>query len=282
MAKKVVITTDSTCDLSPELAKRFDIGIIPLTVLFAGESHLDDGSITSDRIFERYRADGTLPKTAAPGVQQFEDFFESYTRQGFEVVHIDLSAELSSTYSTASLVAGEMDGVYTVDSRSLTTGIGLLALEGARCRDEGMSAAEIAAHLTELRDKVDVSFVLDTLEFMWKGGRCSGVAALGANLLKLKPAIEMNDGTLAVYKKYRGNIKAVYKQYIRERLSGRKIRPERVFITDSGEVDEQTITELAELVRELTGAREIYHTTAGCTVDAHCGPGTLGVLFINE
>ena len=282
MAKKVAITTDSTCDLSPELAKRFDIGIIPLTVLFAGESHLDDGSITSDRIFERYRADGTLPKTAAPGVQQFEDFFEGYTRQGFEVVHIDLSAELSSTYSTASLVAGEMDGVYTVDSRSLTTGIGLLALEGARCRDEGMSAAEIAAHLTELRDKVDVSFVLDTLEFMWKGGRCSGVAALGANVLKLKPSIFVTDGKMTVGKKFRGTLESALLSYVRMQLEGRDdLDLSRIFVTYSGD-DYHVASKVIAEIKKYAAFAEILETSAGSTVSTHCGPNTLGILFMTK
>ena len=179
-------------------------------------------------------------------------------------------------------MSSELDGVYVVDSRMLSTGVGLLVIEGAECRDKGMSAAEIAEHLTALTEKVDTSFVLDTLEFMWKGGRCSGVAALGANLLKLKPALEMKDGKLGVYKKYRGSINSVYRQYITERLSGKKVRPGHVFITESGEIEQSVIDELEALVRELIPVQEIHHTIAGCTVSSHCGPKTLGVLFINE
>ena len=164
----------------------------------------------------------------------------------------------------------------------LSTGIGLLAIEGAECRDRGMGARDIAAHLRELSAKVQTSFVLDTLEFMWKGGRCTGVAALGANLLHLKPALEMKDGKLVVYKKYRGSIEHVYKQYIRERLNGRKVRPGHVFITDSGEVEESTVEEICSLVRELIPVEEIHHTLAGCTISTHCGPKTLGILFIEE
>ena len=145
-----------------------------------------------------------------------------------------------------------------------------------------MSAAEIAAHLQSLTDKVSTSFVLDTLTFMWKGGRCSGITALGANLLKLKPALRMNEGKLEVFKKYRGSIEHVYRQYITEMLSGRKIRPGHIFITESGEVEPETIAELTALVRELSGCREVHHTLAGCTVSSHCGPKTLGVLFIEE
>jgi DegV family protein with EDD domain len=160
--------------------------------------------------------------------------------------------------------------------------VGLLAIEGAECAAAGMSAKEIAEHLNGLTGKVSTSFVLDTLEFMWKGGRCTGVAALGANLLHLKPALEMKDGKLVVYKKYRGSIEHVYKQYIRERLSGRKVRPGHVFITDSGEVAESTVEELCSLVRELIPVEEIHHTLAGCTISTHCGPKTLGILFIEE
>ena len=145
-----------------------------------------------------------------------------------------------------------------------------------------MSAAEIAAHLEGLTDKVETSFVLDTLEFMWKGGRCSGVAALGANLLKLKPALEMKDGKLGVYKKYRGSMEHVYRQYISERLSGRKIRPGHVFLTESGEIDPAVLEELEKLIYTLSGCREVHHTIAGCTISSHCGPRTLGVLFIDE
>ena len=124
-----------------------------------------------------------------PGVQDFMDFFSGFVKGGFEVVHLDISSELSNTFNAARLAAAELEGVYTVDSRMLSTGVGLLAIEGAECRDRGMAAADIAARLQSLTEKVDTSFVLDTLEFMWKGGRCSGVAALGANLLKLKPCL---------------------------------------------------------------------------------------------
>ena len=233
-------------------------------------------------MFARYHEDGSLPKTAAPNIQDFSDFFEKYTSQGYEVVHLDISAELSSSYSTACLAAEDMEGVYVIDSLMLSTGIGLLAIEGAECRDRGMSAAEIADHLNELRHKVSTSFVLDTLEFMWKGGRCTAVTAFGANLLKIKPGLEMADGKLDIYKKYRGNMSHVYEQYILERMEGKKIRPGHIFLTESGEIEEETIAHLEELIREKSGCKEVHHTYAGCTVSSHCGPRCLGVLFIEE
>ena len=282
MSKPVMITADSTCDLSEELLSRYNVKILPLTILLGEESFLDGAHYTPADMYRRYRADGTLPKTAAPSLQQITDFFTPFLNEGYEIVHLDISSELSSTFNNARIVSSELDGVYVVDSRMLSTGVGLLVIEGAECRDKGMSAAEIAEHLTALTEKVDTSFVLDTLEFMWKGGRCSGVAALGANLLKLKPALEMKDGKLGVYKKYRGSINSVYKQYITERLSGKKVRPGHVFITESGEIEQSVIDELEALVRELIPVQEIHHTIAGCTVSSHCGPKTLGVLFINE
>ena len=282
MSKPVIITADSTCDLSQELLERFAIKTIPLTILLGEESFYDGIQFTPADMYRRYRADGTLPKTSAPSVQQFIDFFRPFVEAGCEVVHLDISSELSSSYSTACIAAAELGDVYPVDSRMLSTGVGLLAIEAAECRDRGMEAKEIAEYIASLTGKVDTSFVLDTLEFMWKGGRCSGVAALGANLLHLKPALEMSGGKQGVYKKYRGSIKAVYKQYVAERLAGKSVRPGHVFITNSGEVDEATLAELEALIRSTIEVKEVHHTTAGCTIASHCGPKTLGVLFINE
>ena len=282
LTKPVVITSDSTCDLSQELLDRFQIPIIPLTITLGDESFFDGQGFTPLDMYARYEQDGTLPKTSAPSVQEFLDFFSGFTDKGCEVVHLDISSELSNTYNAACMAAEEIGNVHVVDTRMLSTGVGLLAIEGAECRDRGMGAAEIAEHLRSLTDKVQTSFVLDTLQFMWKGGRCSAVAALGANLLSLKPGLEMKDGKLGVYKKYRGNINHVYKQYVKERLQGRKVRPGHVFVTESGEVDDAVLEEIYALVRETIPVKEIHHTMAGCTISTHCGPKTLGILFIEE
>ena len=282
MSKPVVITADSTVDLSPELLERFRIHTIPLTITLGEDSFPDGQGFTPLDMYARFRQDKILPKTSAPGVQEFLDFFSPFTEQGCEVVHLDISAELSNTFNAARLAAQELEGVWPVDSRMLSTGVGLLAIEAAECRDRGMGAAEIAAHLESLTDKVSTSFVLDTLECMWKGGRCTGGAALGANLLHLRPALEMKDGRLGVYKKYRGNMRSVYRQYITERVTDKAIRPGHVFLTESGEIDPAVVEELIQLVYTLTGCREIHHTMAGCTISTHCGPACLGVLFIEE
>ena len=282
MPKPVVITTDSTCDLSREILARFDIRVIPLTILLGDESYLDGVGFDAQDIYSRYRKDGTLPKTSAPGIQQFMDFFTPILDEGCEIVHLDISAELSSSYNNACIAASELGGVHVVDSRMLGTGIGLLAIEGAECRDRGMPAEEIAGHLRALTEKVDTSFVLDTLEFMWKGGRCSAVSALGANLLRLKPALEMRDGKLSVYKKYRGSIQSVYRQYVKERLASAEVRPGHIFVYNSGEVSDETLEEINAIVREAVPGAEIHNTLAGCTVASHCGPKTLSVMFIRK
>lgn len=282
LTQSVVITSDSTCDLSQELLDRYDIPVIPLTITLGEDTFLDGSSFTPLDMYARYKQDGTLPKTSAPSVQEFLDFFSQFTEKGCEVVHLDISSELSNTYNAACMAAEELGHVHVVDSRMLSTGVGLLAIEGAECRDRGMGAQEIAEHLRGLTGKVQTSFVLDTLQFMWKGGRCSAVSALGANLLSLKPGLEMKEGKLGVYKKYRGNIKNVYKQYVKERLQGRRVRPGHVFITESGEVDDAVLEEICALVRETIPVQEIHHTLAGCTVSTHCGPKTLGILFIEE
>ncbi|MGI5977297.1 MAG: DegV family protein [Candidatus Limivicinus sp.] len=282
MNKPVIITADSTCDLSDELVEKYNIKIIPLTITLGDESFLDGRDFTPDVMYRRFRADGTLPKTAAPSIQQYADFFGSLVKAGYEVVHLNISAELSGSFNNAHIAASEFEGVYPIDTRTLSTGIGILALEGSECSEKGMSGAEIYEHLMSLVPHVDISFVLDTLEFMWKGGRCTGVVALGANLLRLKPALEMRDGKLEVYKKYRGSIDGVYKQYIIERLKGKKVRPGHIFITHSGEVPDSKIEELKELVNSLVPNMQLHVTVAGCTVSSHCGPKTLGVLFITE
>ena len=282
MAKPVIICADSTCDMPRELLERYDIRIIPLSILLGEESYFDDADFSPDKIYEYVEQTGTLPKTSAPSVQQFIDFFAPAVEAGYEVVNVSISSELSATFASSRIAASDFEGVYTVDSRSLCNGLALLLLEAAKCRDEGMCAADIAARLEELVPKLDTSFVIDTLEFLWKGGRCSGVAALGANVLKLRPAIQMKDGKLDVYKKYRGNMANVYKQYAREALSGKEIDGRHVFLADSGNVSEESVAAVTEIIREFAPDAEIHKTRAGCTVSSHCGPGTLGVIFLRK
>ena len=285
MPRPVCITYDSTCDLTPQLLERFQIRTVPLTIQSGERVFADDGQYTSAELYADYRRNGTLPKTAAVSPEEFKSFFSPILEGGYDIVHIDISSELSCTCQNAVLAAQELaeqGQIHVVDSRQLSTGGGLLALQGAKLRDRGMDAADIAEELRGMASCSDTSFVLDTLEYMWKGGRCSGVAALGANVLKLKPCLEMREGKLVVCKKYRGSMEKVYRQYITERLAGKTVVEDHAFITHSGEVSEDTLWELTELVRELAPFQEVFITQAGCTVSSHCGPGTLGVLFLRQ
>ena len=285
MPRPVCITYDSTCDLTPQLLERFQIRTVPLTIQSGERVFADDGRYTSADLYADYRRNGTLPKTAAVSPEEFKNFFLPILEEGYDIVHIDISSELSCTCQNAVLAAQELaeqGRVCVVDSRQLSTGGGLLALQGAKLRDSGMDAADVAEELRGLASCGDTSFVLDTLEYMWKGGRCSGVAALGANVLKLKPCLEMREGKLVVCKKYRGAMGKVYRQYITERLAGKTVVEDHAFITHSGEVSGDTLRELTELVRELAPFKEVFITQAGCTVSSHCGPGTLGVLFLRQ
>lgn len=285
MPRPVCITYDSTCDLTPQLLERFHIRTVPLTIQSGERVFPDDGRYTSAELYADYRRNGTLPKTAAVSPEEFKAFFAPILAEGYDIVHIDISSELSCTCQNAVLAAQELaeqGAVHVVDSRQLSTGGGLLALQGAKLRDSGMAAADIAAELRRLAPHSDTSFVLDTLEYMWKGGRCSGVTALGANVLKLKPCLEMREGKLVVCKKYRGTMDKVYRQYITERLTGKTAAADYAFLTHSGEVPEDTLRQLTALVQELAPFKEVFVTQAGCTVSSHCGPGTLGVLFLRR
>ena len=283
MTNKILITADSTCDVPADLKERYNFKIIPLTITLKEENYLDGVNFSVEDMYKAFYEDGSLPATAAPNIAQFLDFFKPFINEGYEIIHFDISSALSGTYSAACLAAEALKGVYVIDSEMLSSGVLLEMVEAAEAAERGMSPTEIVRYIEdEIRPKTDTSFVLDTLKFMAKGGRCSGVAAMAANILGLKPGLEMKNKELGVYKKYRGNSKAFYMQYVKDRIAGKKIRPGHVFITESGGIDQEIISELIEYVQQEVNPREIHHTYAGCTVASHCGPGCLGVLFINE
>lgn len=280
MSKPVFITADSTCDLPQGLKERFGVKTVPLHVTIGQDNYLDGESISPDLIFARYDQEKLLPTTAAVSPQEFEDFFRPLVEAGYEVVHLDISSDLSGTYQNAVIAAQELDGVYPIDSRHLSTSISLLLLEACRLRDEGKSAGEIAQAVNDLIPKVRTSFVVDTLEYLWKGGRCSGAAAFGANLLSLKPCIEMREGKLEVGKKYRGKINKVYEKYIEERLTGQKIFGEYVSVVCSDLLPQETMDKLEALIQGIQPGKTVIFARAGSTISSHCGPGTLGVMYI--
>ncbi|MBP1558302.1 MAG: DegV family protein [Oscillospiraceae bacterium] len=282
MNKKVIIASDSTCDLNQELLERYQIKILPLGVSLGSSQYKDGVDIDPDAIYAHYEQTGELPKTSAVNIAEFSDFFARQTQDGNAVVLFTISSEMSSTYRNACLAAEEYEDVYVVDTRSLSTGGGLLVAEAGDMAAEGRSAAEIAEYCTAMTEKVSASFVVDDLEFLHKGGRCSAVAALGANLLQLKPCIVVKQGKMGVGKKYRGKFGPVLEKYVSEQLADiENIDRKRIFVTHAG-CDSQIIDRCVEEVKKTAEFGEVQVTRAGCTISSHCGRNTLGVLFLRK
>ncbi len=280
---KVKIISDSTCDLSKELIEKYNISIVPLYVVMNDKTMRDGLEVTPEDIYEYVDKNGKLPSTSAVNIENYIEIFKYWHEQGYEIVHFDISSEFSSTYRNACMAAEEVGGVYVVDSRNLSTGQGLVVMHGAEMAQSGKSAKEIFEECTALTSKIEASFVVDSIDYLYKGGRCSALAAFGANLLKLKPCIEVKDGKMSPGKKYRGNISRVMLSYVEERLKGRNdIDKSRIFITHTKCSDEDVKAVKQKILEICPDFKEILETTAGCTVTTHCGPNTLGILFIRK
>ena len=276
------ITTDSTCDLSAALLKRYDVSMISLYITLGEDTYKDGVDISPTELFAYVDRTGELPKTAAPSPEDYRAVFERLISAGKEVVHIAFSSEMSASYSNACRAAKEFESVHVIDSRSLSSGTGLLVIKAAELASVGLSAREIAARVAALSPQVEASFVIDTLNYLHKGGRCSSVAALGANLLHLKPCIEVRDGRMQVSKKYKGTVKHCLNEYIRDRLEDRAdIDPSRAFITHTVQ-DAALVEHARKVVHDSFPFAEVLVTDAGGTISSHCGPGTLGVLFLRK
>ncbi len=287
MAKKVILTADSTCDLGEQLIKRFNVDALqPMHITLDGNSYDDSINIFPDEIYARFYKDGTLPRTAAVSIGEYEDFFKKFLDDGCEVVHINLGSALSASHSNARLAAESLGGVYVVDSQNLSTGTGLIVMEASKRIAAGMEAAQVAAEVTAMTSKSHASFVLDTLKFLAAGGRCSTVTALGANILGIKPSIEVNNtagGSMAVGKKYRGKFDKCVEAYVNDQLEkyGDTIVGDYIFITHSG-VDAAVIDMVQNQLKKTKKFKEIFITRASCTISSHCGPGCLGILFMTK
>ena len=279
----IKITSDSTCDLSAELVKAHNIGIVPLTVIKDGEAYLDNVTITPADIFSHVAAGGALCSTTAVSIGEYQDFFAPLAEQYDGIVHINLGAGFSSSYQNACLAAAEFDNVVTVDSRNLSTGQGLVVLKACQLAQTAESLGQLKEELEAFTEKVESSFLVDKLDYLAKGGRCSAVTALGANLLNLKPCIDVKDGKMGVSKKYRGKYDKSLVTYVKERLEGREdidySMP--IFITQT-KVSDEAFTGVKEAVADYGKFDTVYETTAGCTISCHCGPGTLGILFVRK
>ena len=278
--KMIKITADSTCDLSPEILNTLGVTLVPLNVLIDDQTFQDGVDITPAEIFQYVGEEGKTCKTAAVNTYEYERLFAALAPKYEAVIHISLSAEFSSSYQNAVLAAENFPNVYVIDSRNLSTGSGHLVYDAAVMAKEGLKAEEICQRLKTAIPKVDASFVINRLDYLRRGGRCSGVEALGAALLRIKPSIEVVEGRMKVGKKYRGGFDRCLEHYVKDKLSGKQddIDQSRIFITHS-QCSEETVAKVKEAVSRYMNFDEIIVTEAGCTISSHCGPNTLGILF---
>lgn len=278
---RIILSADSTCDLDEELKERYHVHYFPLHIILDEKEYRDNIDITPEDIYREYYDRKVLPKTAAVNVQEYIDHFRPWVEAGYEIIHINLGHSLSSVYQNCCLAAEELGHIHVVDSCNLSTGTGLLVVAAGKLIEQGMDAALIAEELRRRTRNCHASFVLDTLTFLHAGGRCSSVAALGANVLKLKPCIQVDnrDGSMTVGKKYRGPLDKVLKKYVQDELAKyRDINTDLLFITHSG-ISQEYITLVKNTVQETMNFKEIHITKASCTISCHCGPNTLGILF---
>ncbi len=279
----IKITADSTCDLSNEILSAHNITLMPLTVIKNGQGFQDNVTITPADIFAHVAAGGALCSTTAVSIGEYLDFFQPFAQEYDALIHINLGSGFSSSYQNACLAAQEFGNVYTVDSQNLSTGQGLVVLKACQLAATATDPKALCAELEAFTGKVEASFLVDKLDYLVKGGRCSAAAALGANLLNLKPCIEVRDNKMAVCKKYRGKYEKCFSAYVADRLEGRDdldlTMP--LFITQTKVTDE-----CYQAVKAAVAAHSpfgtLYETTAGCTISCHCGPGTLGILFVRK
>ena len=281
----IKIISDSTCDLSKDLIEKYDIAILPLHIHLGEEEYQDGVTITPDEIYTWADANNTTPKTSAASMIEVIDLYEPYIKNGDEIISFSISSSMSANNNVMRLAAEDLeaeDKIHVIDSANLSTGIGLLVIEAAIMVKEGKTAAEIVARIEELKPLVSASFVVDTLTYLHRGGRCSSVAVLAGGALKLHPKIVVENGKMGANKKYRGKINSVIMSYAKDLEADLKnAKKDRVFITHSG-CDENVINDVRAYLEFLEKFDEILVTRAGGVISSHCGPGTLGVLFIKD
>lgn len=281
---KILLSADSTCDISGELLESTGAKLFPLHIILGDKSYKDGVEIKPDDIYANFKATGKLPKTSAVNVQEYIDRFKPYIDDGYDIIHINLGSALSSSFQNCTAAAQKLGHIYPIDSCNLSSGSGHLVIEASKLIRQGLPAGEISQQLKALVPKCHASFVIDKLDYLRAGGRCSTLAMLGANLLRIKPSIYVDnkDGSMTVGKKYRGTLEKVLVTYVHEKLSQYdKIRDERIFVTHAG-IDEKYVNIVREEVEKLHFFRNIYVERASCTISSHCGPGTIGILFMTE
>ncbi|MBE5733831.1 MAG: DegV family protein [Clostridiales bacterium] len=277
---KIAVSVESTNDLTKELLEQYDIKVIPYQIIL-GDQVYKDGEITTTEIFEYVNKTGVLPKTNAINQYEYTEYFESLKKEYDAVVHICLSSGLSCSCQNAINASKDVENVFVIDSLSLSTGIGLLALYARELALQGLSAKEIADKVEQRKEKLQVSFVVERLDYLYKGGRCNALALLGANILKIRPRIVVKNGKMGSDKKYRGPMGKVIGKYCEETLNEFNTPDlDKVFITYSSATPEM-IAQAREWC-EHAGFKNIYQSFAGCTISSHCGGNTLGILYFND
>ena len=278
----IKILSDSTCDLPQELLEKYNISLVPLTIVKDAKSFSDGVDITPADIFAHVAAGGNLCSTAAVGVGAYEDWFQKFADDYDGVLHINISSEFSSSHQNARLAADMFDNVRVIDSRNLSTGQGLVVLKACELAKNCFSLDQLESEILNYIPKVEASFLIDKLEYMVKGGRCSAVAVLGANLLNIKPCIEVKDGKMSVVKKYRGSFEKCLASYIKDRLQNRDDLDDQTLFLTRTVVSDTALETVSQAVAESQPFQNTYWSEAGCTVSCHCGPGTFGVLFARK
>ena len=280
---KIKITTDSCADLTPELIEKYNIGIMPLRVLLGEEDHADGVDITPRDIYEYVGKTGNLPKTAAVTEESYFEMFENYLKEYDRVIHFNISNEMSVTHTNALHAAERLDGkVVAINSKSLSTGIGAQVIKAAKLCESGMDFDKIVEEINNTTNKVQASFILDKLNYLHKGGRCSSVALLGANLLKIKPCIEVNDGKMGMARKYIGNFAKNVEKYVEDTLIKYPDYDDSICFLTHTEIAPEIVESVKAIVKEKAHFKEIVDAPAGSTLTSHCGANTIGILYIKK
>jgi DegV family protein with EDD domain len=278
----IKITADSTCDLSKELLEQYDISIIPLYVIKDGKVFRDGIDITPADIFSHADAGGEFCKTSAVNTYDYLSCFKMLAPDYDAVIHVNIGSGFSMCHQNACAAAAEFQNVYVVDSQNLSSGQGHIVIEAAKMAQSGMDAETIVRCLTELSKRVETSFLIDRLDYIYKGGRCSFATALGADIFHLRTCVEVSGGKMLVSKKYRGSFENCVGTYVRDRLMGRDdLVTERIFITHPA-ASRASVEAARTAINEYASFDAVIETKAGCTISCHCGPNTLGVLFIRK
>ena len=276
---KIKITADSTCDLSEELLKKWDIALMPMHILMGEDSYLDGVTVHPADVFAYVNQGGKMPKSAAANLVEYTEFFESFAKEYDAVIHISVSSKLSSCFQNARLAAGEFENVCVVDSQNICTGQGYLVLQAAKWAADGLLPRNITMRLQNLAKRVQLSFVLNQLDYMAKSGRCSGVLAFGANILGIKPSLAVIDGELKVVRKYRGSLPICVGKYITDLLDGRDDIDNSMVFISSCQPKPGCMEAIKAGLRKYGKFENIIETDIGTTIGGYSGPGTIGIVF---